>query len=139
MFVGLSDLLRTHSERILTNIFEVRARKAMEDLLGTYVRWLDDCSIALTPQSFARWSFERTYGNGYTHKLLGVHGRYKTHYLVQVLIFTFYVRGVHKGFASVPLAHLIKQATRTLPPSVQGFVDQLIGGAIMPSASTLPR
>ena len=59
--------------------------------------------------------------------------------LAQCLIFSFYLRGVHDGFASSTFINIIGCAIKTLTPAAQDFANQLLVGAQRPSAATLSR
>ena len=133
MFVAIAKDLRLWSRHIIGH-----APPGTAGLLTTYVEWLDNCARALTPTSFQKYSFQSGC-RGYFNRQMQVYGRYKSFYMIHVLIFSFYLRGLHGGQSATPFIHIIQRAMATLPPEAQGVVNQMIEGAQMPSASVISR
>ena len=97
----------------------------------------ENCVICLTPDSFAHWSWKQHSGRGgHRHKLLQSTGKYDPHFLVQVLLFSCHVRGVSKYS---PYMDIFRRAFRCFPASVQMVSEQILDGAVVPSASTMSR
>lgn len=71
------------------------------------------------------------------HQLLCQSGGHNPYFLMQVLVFSFHLRGF--SAEANPYRKVLLQATKSLPPSVHGLVEKLVGRSIMPSLATLCR
>ena len=100
-------------------------------------RMSPDSRLVPPPSLFAHWSWkQQSWRGGHRHKLLQSTGKYDPHFLVQVLLFAGHVRGVSKYS---PYMDIFRRVFRCFPASVQMVSEQILDGAVVPSASIMSR